>query len=66
MARQVQGRVEYPVRKMAIESVPLALPPSADPSKFPNFGRQVIGVDPGNLSPSDFAEIRQLLYKVTV
>ncbi|KAF8492806.1 Clavaminate synthase-like protein [Russula emetica] len=48
---------------MSIETVPLTLPPSADPSKFSNFGRQVIGVDPGNLSPSDFAEIQQLLYK---
>jgi alpha-ketoglutarate-dependent taurine dioxygenase len=47
-----------------VETVPLTLPPSADPSKFSNFGRQVIGVDPGNLSPSDFAEIQQLLYKV--
>jgi hypothetical protein len=50
---------------MTIETVPLTLPPSADPSKFSSFGRQVIGVDPGNLSPSDFAEIQQLLYKVT-
>jgi hypothetical protein len=51
---------------MTIETVPLTLPPSADPSNFSNFGRQVIGVDPGNLSPSDFAEIQQLLYKVTI
>jgi hypothetical protein len=51
---------------MTIETVPLTLPPSADPSKFSNFARQVIGVDPGNLSPSDFAEIRQLLYKVSI
>ena len=49
---------------MTIETVPLTLPPSADPSKFANFGREVIGLDPGNLSSSDFAEIRQLLYKV--
>jgi hypothetical protein len=49
---------------MTIQTVPLTLPPSADPSKFANFGREVIGVDPGNLSSSDFAEIRQLLYKV--
>jgi len=50
--------------EMAIETVPLTLPPSADPSKFSNFGRQVIGVDPENLSPSEFVEIQDLLYKV--
>jgi xanthine dioxygenase len=49
---------------MTIETVPLTLPPSADPSKFSNFGRQVIGVDPGHLSPSEFVEIQHLLYKV--
>jgi xanthine dioxygenase len=49
---------------MTIQTVPLTLPPSADPSKFANFGREVIGVDPGNLSSSDFAQIRQLLYRV--
>lgn len=49
---------------MTIETVPLALPPSADPSKFSNFGRQVIGIDPGNLKPLEFDEIQQLLYKV--
>jgi len=65
MVAQVQGES---IVEMSIETstVPLTLPPSADPSKFSNFGRQVIGVDPGNLSPSDFAEIQQLLYKVTV
>jgi xanthine dioxygenase len=49
---------------MTIESNPLTLPPSADPSKFACFGREVIGVDPGNLSPAEFSEIEQLLYKV--
>ena len=49
---------------MTIQTVPLMLPPSADPSKFVNFGREVIGVDPGNLSSSDFTEIQGLLYKV--
>ena len=51
---------------MTIETVPLTLPPSADPSKFLNFGKEVIGVNPGDLSSSDFAEIRQLLYKVSL
>ena len=49
---------------MAIETVPLPLPPSADPTKFTQFGREVIGVDPGNLSPVEFAEIERLLYTV--
>lgn len=49
---------------MAIETVPLPLPPSADPTKFTQFGREVIGVDPGNLSPAEFAEIERLLYTV--
>jgi hypothetical protein len=51
---------------MTIQTVPLTHPPSADPSKLADFGREVIGVDPGNLSSSEFAEIRQLLYKVPI
>ncbi|KAH9020427.1 Clavaminate synthase-like protein [Lactarius hengduanensis] len=47
---------------MPIQTVPLTLPSSADPTKFTQFGREVIGVDPGNLSPAEFAEIEQLLY----
>ena len=51
---------------MAIEISPLPLPPSADPSKFTEFGREVRGVDPGNLSPEEFAQVHDLLYKVNV
>ena len=51
---------------MTIQSVPFTLPPSADPSKFSTFGREVIGIDPGNLSSSDFAEIQGLLYEVPI
>ena len=47
---------------MPIQTVPLTLPPSADPSKFTLFGREVIGVDLGNMSPAEFAEIERLLY----
>ncbi|KAH8989577.1 hypothetical protein EDB92DRAFT_2115273 [Lactarius akahatsu] len=47
---------------MPIQTVPLTLPPSADPSKFTVFGREVIGVDLENLSPAEFAEIERLLY----
>ena len=49
---------------MAIQTAPLPLPASADPSKFTEFGREVLNVSPGNLSPEDFAEIEKLLYKV--
>jgi len=49
---------------MTIRTVPLTLPPSADPSEMSNFGREVIGIHPGNLSSSDFAEIQDLLYQV--
>ena len=49
-----------------ITCVPLPLPPSTDPFRYSNFGRQVIGFDPGNLTPSDFAEIQDLLHKVQV
>ncbi|QRV80387.1 alpha-ketoglutarate dependent xanthine dioxygenase [Ceratobasidium sp. AG-Ba] len=48
---------------MAIEVAPLPLPPSADPSKFADFGREVIGVDAGNLTEEQFKEVEQLLYK---
>ena len=43
---------------------PLTLPPLADPSKFTQFGREIIGVDPGNLSPAEFTDIEQFLYTV--
>ncbi|OBZ68518.1 hypothetical protein A0H81_11529 [Grifola frondosa] len=48
---------------MAIEITPLPLPPSADASKFTDFGREVKGVNPGSLTPEQFKEIEQLLYK---
>ncbi|KAF9516590.1 hypothetical protein BS47DRAFT_1375971 [Hydnum rufescens UP504] len=46
-----------------IELSPLPLPPSANPSHFIEFGREVHGVDPGNLDPQVFSEIERLLYK---
>ena len=49
---------------MAIELVPLPLPASADASKFAEFGREVRGVDPGNLSDDLFKEVSDALYKV--
>lgn len=50
---------------MAIELTPLPLPASADPSKFVDFGREVKGVNPGDLTPDQFAEIYDALYKVS-
>ncbi|KAJ7131163.1 Clavaminate synthase-like protein [Mycena epipterygia] len=41
----------------------LPLPESADASKFTQFGREVVGVDPGNLTSEEFEEIREALYK---
>jgi hypothetical protein len=49
---------------MAIEVLPLPLPPSADASKFKQFGREVKGIDVGNLTPEQFKEVEELLYKV--
>lgn len=49
---------------MALEVVPLPLPPSADPTKFTDFGREVKGVNPGGLTTEQFKEIEELLYKV--
>jgi xanthine dioxygenase len=51
---------------MAIELLPLPLPASADASKFVDFGREVKGVDPGNLNLVEFDEIRKALYKVAL
>ncbi|KAK7464338.1 hypothetical protein VKT23_006506 [Stygiomarasmius scandens] len=48
---------------MAIELTPLPLPASADPSKFVDFGREVKGVSPGSLTPEQFEEIKNALYK---
>lgn len=47
-----------------VEFVPLPLPPSADPSKFESFGREVKGIDPGNLTPETFKLVEEALYKV--
>ena len=44
---------------MAIELAPLPLPPSADPSKFSEFGREVKGINPGTLTAEQFKEIEE-------
>ncbi|KAF8131576.1 Clavaminate synthase-like protein [Boletus edulis] len=48
---------------MAIELTPLPLPASADPSYFVEFGREVKGVSPGELTAAQFSEIHDALYK---
>jgi hypothetical protein len=49
---------------MAIELVPLPLPPSADASKFAQMGREVKGLHPGTANEEQLKEIYDLLYKV--
>ncbi|GKV58045.1 taurine catabolism dioxygenase [Collybia sordida] len=53
---------------MTIELVSLSLPPSADPSKFVDFGREVKGVNPATLDPGSelFTEIHNALYKHSI
>ncbi|KAJ8521948.1 hypothetical protein ONZ45_g1422 [Pleurotus djamor] len=48
---------------MAIELAPLPLPASADPSKFIDFGREVKGLHPGQLSPEELDQVKEALYK---
>ena len=49
---------------MAIDLAPLPLPPTADASKFRHFGTEIKGVNPGSLTPDEFAAIREV-YKVS-
>lgn len=49
---------------MAIELAPIPLPPTADAEKFKDLGREVKGVNPGELSEEQLKEIHDLLYKV--
>jgi len=49
---------------MTVSFVPLVLPPSADTSRFKDFGREVKGAHPGNLTPDEFKEIERALYQV--
>ncbi|KAJ7784768.1 alpha-ketoglutarate dependent xanthine dioxygenase [Mycena metata] len=48
---------------MIIALKPLPLPASADASKFTQFGREVFGVDPANLTSEQFGEVREALYR---
>ena len=50
---------------MAIELTPLLLPASADRSYLADFGREVKGVSPFELTPVQFAEIHDALYKAS-
>ncbi|KAJ7498492.1 Clavaminate synthase-like protein [Mycena latifolia] len=48
---------------MTIELSPLPLPASADASKFTEFGREVKNLNPGTLSPQEFEQVKEALYK---
>lgn len=50
---------------MAIELAPIALPATASGTDFdPDFGREVKGVNPGELTPEQFKEVEIALYTV--
>lgn len=50
---------------MAIELAPIALPATASDTDFdPDFGREVKGVNPGELTPEQFKEVEIALYTV--
>jgi len=51
---------------LMVSLVPLPLPASADPSKFKDFGIEVRGVHPGDLSAEEFKEIEKALYQVKI
>ncbi|KAF9459848.1 taurine catabolism dioxygenase [Collybia nuda] len=48
---------------MSIQLTPLPLSPKADPVKMAEFGREIKGVDLNNVTPTQFAQIREALYK---
>ena len=52
------------LHSMTISFVPLVVPPSADTSRFKDFGRDVKGAHPGNLTSDEFKEIERALYQV--
>jgi len=52
------------IPNMSIQTESLALPPSANPQYFAEFGKEIKGVNPADLTPEQFKEIEQLLYKV--
>ena len=51
---------------MAIELIPIPLPDSANASRLSDFGREVKGVDPANITPGSelFKELESALYTV--
>lgn len=50
---------------MAIEILPIPAPPSIDKTRFSkDFGREIRGVKPGELTDEQFKEISDLLYTV--
>lgn len=43
---------------------PIPVPPSVDPTMFKDFGRQVEGFEPDNVTSEQMEEIMDMLYKV--
>ena len=56
----------FTTRIMAIELLPLPLSASADASTLAEFGREVKGINPAEVSPEEFKEIEHALYKVSL
>ena len=50
---------------MAIEVLPIPLPPTANAAKCGQMGRVVKGVSPGTATEEQLKEIHDLLYKVS-
>jgi len=51
---------------MTISFEPISLPRTADAKHFVDFGRVVKGVHPGILTPEEFKEVEQALYKASL
>jgi len=51
---------------MTISLEPISLPYTADAKHFADFGRVVKGAYPGILTPEEFKEIEQALYKASL
>ena len=51
---------------MTIKVAPFPLPPTANLDRLSEFGRVVLDVNPAKLSESEFKEIENLLYKVSM
>ncbi|TFK83211.1 Clavaminate synthase-like protein [Polyporus arcularius HHB13444] len=51
---------------MAIDLAPISLPATADAEQFKDFGREILGVNPGGMSEEQMKEVHDLLHKYSV